>query len=68
MSSRCVTYEIHSGVDDAIAISVTTTTGITVARRDLASYADAEVALDDLRAILAALDLDLIQAAGPALT
>lgn len=68
MSPRCVIYEIHSGIDGAIAISVTTTTGMTVERRDLATFADAQAALDDLRAILAAQDLDLIQAGGPALT
>lgn len=68
MSSCCVTYEIHSSDDGAIAISVTTTTGMTVERRDLAYFADAQVALEDLRAILAAQDLDLVQARGPALT
>lgn len=68
MSSCRVTYEIHSGDDGAIAISVTTTTGMTVERRELASFADAQAALEDLRAILAAQDLDLIQARGPALT
>jgi hypothetical protein len=68
VSSCCVTYEIHSGDDGAIAISVTTTTGMTVKRRDFASFADAQVALEDLRAILAAQDLDLVQARGPALT
>ncbi|MFC6390192.1 hypothetical protein [Methylorubrum zatmanii] len=40
---------------------------MTVERRDLASFADAQAALDDLRAILAAQDLDLIQAGGPVL-
>lgn len=68
MSSRCVTYEIFAHANGMVDIAVTTTTGMTVERRDLASHTEAQAALNDLRAILAAQDLDLIQSGGPVLT
>lgn len=51
-----------------VDIAVTTTTGMTVERRDLASQSEAQAALNDLRAVLAAQDLNLIQIGGPVLT
>lgn len=64
MSSRCVTYAIRAHACGAVDIAVTTTTGLTVERRRLASHGEAHAALQDLRAILAALGLDLVQTRG----
>jgi hypothetical protein len=67
VSSCCVSYEIFTGADDAIDISVTTTSGLSVRRRDLTSHAEACAALQDLRVILAALGRDLVLTGGPVL-
>lgn len=68
MSSRCVTYEVFARANGMVDIAVTTTTGMTVERRDLTSHSEAQAVLNDLRAVLAAQDLDLIQIGGPVLT
>ncbi len=67
VSSRCVSYEIFARADGAVDIAVTTTTGLTVRRCDLAGHSEASEALQDLRVILTALGRDLIQSGGPAL-
>ncbi|KOX56115.1 hypothetical protein ADL19_10455 [Streptomyces purpurogeneiscleroticus] len=67
MSSRCVTYEILARANGSVDIAVTTTTGFTVKRQDLATHVEACAALQDLRIIAAALGRDLIQTRGPIL-
>ena len=68
MSCQCVVYEIRPQEDGALAITVTATTGMTVTRRGLACHAEAQMALNYLRVILAAQKLHLVQGGGPALT
>ena len=67
MSSRCVTYRLIVQGDGLLGITVTGTTGFTVQRRDLPSHAAAAQALQDLRVILTAQNLHLVQAGGAAL-
>ncbi len=67
VSSRCVTYEILARANGAVDITVTTTSGLTVRRQDLASHAEAQAALQDLRIIVAALNRDLVHSGGLAL-
>ena len=67
MSSRCVSYEILAHANGAFEITVTTTSGLTVRREDLATHAEARAALQDLRIIVAVLGRDLIQTGGSVL-
>ena len=65
--SRCATYRIIARTDGRIDIAVTTTSGLTVGRDGFTSFAAAQAALQELRAMLAANTGRLVHAGGPAL-